>query len=85
MEDFLSDGPFLVVYSDNVFDFDLGGLLTAHAESAAVATLALFDPDTHAHTDVAGGRVEMDRSVGSCASSRAISTRGCAWSTPAAT
>jgi NDP-sugar pyrophosphorylase family protein len=62
MQDFLADGPFLVVYSDNVFDFDLQKLLTAHAESAAIATLALFDPHVHAHTGVAGGRVEMDRS-----------------------
>jgi len=58
----LQDGPFLVVYADNYFDFDLPGLFDAHACNAAVATLALFSWDDHPHTQVAGGRVEMDRS-----------------------
>jgi NDP-sugar pyrophosphorylase family protein len=62
LEDFLKDGPFLVVYGDNLFDFDLRKLVAAHADNAAVATLALFSPDQHAHTGVAGGWVEMDRS-----------------------
>lgn len=62
LEDFLCDGPFLVVYGDNLFDFDLRKLTEAHANNAAVATLALFAPESPFFTGVAGGRVEMDRS-----------------------
>lgn len=61
VEEFLRDGPFLVVYGDNLLDFDLGKLRAAHAGNAAVATLALFDPEVQPHTGLAGGRVEMDR------------------------
>jgi NDP-sugar pyrophosphorylase family protein len=61
VEDSLRDGPFLVVYGDNWFDFDLHKLIGSHANNAAVATLALYSPETHAHTGIAGGRVEMDR------------------------
>lgn len=60
-ETFLSGGPFVVAYGDNLFDFDLGKLIEAHANNAGVATLALFDPAIHTNTGVAGGRVEMDR------------------------
>lgn len=62
VHDFLSDGPFMVVHADNLFDFDLRKLFDAHAGSAAVATLALYSLDTHQHTGEAGSRVEMDRS-----------------------
>ena len=61
-EEWLSDGPFLVVYGDNLFDFDLRKLQAEHAETAAVATLALFAPESPFFTGIAGGRVEMDRS-----------------------
>ena len=60
--DWLGDEPFLVVYGDNLLDFDLAAMQTRHAESPAIATLALFAPATHPHTGVVGGRVEMDRS-----------------------
>ena len=61
LRDFVADEPFLVVYGDNVFDFDLAALQRAHAGNAAIATLALFDPQAQPHTGVAGGLVEMDR------------------------
>ncbi len=57
----LGDAPFLVVYGDNVLDFELDGLRRAHAANAAIATLALYSPAAHEHTGLFGGRVEMDR------------------------
>lgn len=57
-----ADAPFLVVYGDNLFDFDLGKLRASHADNAGIATLALFSTELHEHTGIAGGRVEMDRS-----------------------
>ena len=62
LEGFFADGPFLVVYGDNLFDFDLTGLVRAHDRHPGIATLALFDVDRHRHTGMAGGRVELDRS-----------------------
>ncbi len=62
LEDFLSGAPFLVVYGDNLLDYDLSRQIAAHGDTAAIATLALFSPEAHPHTGVAGGRVEMDRS-----------------------
>ena len=53
------DNPSLVVYADNLLHFDLAALLTSHAESGALATIALFDQDRHAHTGIAGGKVEI--------------------------
>jgi NDP-sugar pyrophosphorylase family protein len=58
----LGEEPFLVVSGDNLMDFDLTKLLAAHADNAAVATLALYSPATQPHTGGAEGRVEMDRS-----------------------
>jgi mannose-1-phosphate guanylyltransferase len=55
-------GVSLVVYGDNVMRFDLDRLLAAHATHAAagaLCTAALFDRHTHAHTGIAGGRVEL--------------------------
>jgi NDP-sugar pyrophosphorylase family protein len=60
VEDQLRTGPFLVVYGDNYLDFDLHKLTRAHANNAAVATIALFSPRRHPNTGVVGGRVEMD-------------------------
>jgi mannose-1-phosphate guanylyltransferase len=40
--DFLDDGTFLVINSDNLTDFDLGHLLDAHARSDRIATLTAF-------------------------------------------
>jgi mannose-1-phosphate guanylyltransferase len=47
----------LVVYGDNVSDFDLPRLLQHHREVEGRATIALFDPRTHANSGIAGGKV----------------------------
>lgn len=61
LRDWLGDEAFVVVYGDNLLDFDLDAMCCRHAETPAITTLALFSPQTHLHTGIAGGRVEMDR------------------------
>src|SRR5687767_8808927 len=51
---------FLIVYGDNVFNFDLHTLIKAHRDAAL--TMAVFDPARSAHTGIAGGRVIADHS-----------------------
>jgi mannose-1-phosphate guanylyltransferase len=51
--------PFWVVYGDNLVDVDLIGMARAHAESGAIATIALFDPHRVANTGIAGGRASV--------------------------
>ena len=53
-------GRFLVVYGDNLLKTDLAALVAAHEDAGAVATVAVFDRDTHPHTGIAGGRVAVD-------------------------
>jgi mannose-1-phosphate guanylyltransferase len=50
-------GTGAVVYGDNLTRFDLAAFLAAHRSSGAPATIALFDPDRHANTGIAGSRV----------------------------
>jgi NDP-sugar pyrophosphorylase family protein len=49
----------LVVYGDNLVQFDLEAFGQNHIASGASATIALFDPDVHVSTRIAGGRVAM--------------------------
>jgi NDP-sugar pyrophosphorylase family protein len=49
----------LVVYGDNLVRFELEGLRESHRRSGAAATMALFDPDRHLHTGIAGGRAAV--------------------------
>jgi mannose-1-phosphate guanylyltransferase len=51
------DDTSLVVYGDNLTRFDLHAFQRAHRGSAALATVALFDPSRHANTGIAGSRV----------------------------
>ncbi len=53
------DGTFVVVYGDNLVRFNIGQLVNTHRHLGAGVTLALFDPKVHAHTGMAGGRVEV--------------------------
>jgi NDP-sugar pyrophosphorylase family protein len=55
-------GTTLVVYGDSLVRFDLAKFLAAHKSSEAVATIALFDQNTHYHTAIAGGRVILNDS-----------------------
>ncbi|HWK48166.1 MAG TPA: nucleotidyltransferase family protein [Stellaceae bacterium] len=51
-------GPALVVYGDNLLKLDLTALLATHRAARADATVALFDRARHAHTGIAGSRVQ---------------------------
>ena len=53
-------GATLVVYGDSLVRFDLAKFQTAHQQSQADVTIALFDQNQHSHTAIAGGRVVMD-------------------------
>jgi len=51
--------PMLVVYGDSLVRCDLAALTERHAARGAEVTVALFDQDSHPHTGIAGGRVEL--------------------------
>ncbi len=53
------DDTLLLVYGDNIVRLDLAALLARHRAAAAKATVALFDPQRHANTGIAGGRVHV--------------------------
>jgi NDP-sugar pyrophosphorylase family protein len=53
------EGAMLVVYGDNIVRCDLEALAARHRASGAETTIALFDQQRHAHTGIAGGRVEL--------------------------
>lgn len=53
------DGTTLVVYGDNLMRFDLSAFADAHARGSAEGTVALFDPERHANSRIAGGRVTL--------------------------
>lgn len=54
-----AESPMWVVYGDSLVRFDLSALDAAHRRGGAEATIALFDPDVHANTGIAGGRVRL--------------------------
>jgi mannose-1-phosphate guanylyltransferase len=47
----------LVVYGDNLLNFELKPFVAYHQAKGAAATIALFDQRMHVHTGIAGGRV----------------------------
>lgn len=53
--------PCLVVYGDSLVRFDLGAMVQGHQQHRPLATVALFDQETHHHTAIAGGQVRVDR------------------------
>lgn len=55
LEGFLGGGTFLVVYGDQLFDYDLGPFLERHAERRAAATLGVIEGTE----PTAGGIVAM--------------------------
>lgn len=52
-------GTSLVVYGDNLLRFELARFLERHRVGGGLATVALFDPDRHRNTGIAGGHVEL--------------------------
>lgn len=55
-----SEKTFLMVYGDNVLNFDLKKFIAAAEKSPALVTIAVFDPAKNANTGIAGGRVQSD-------------------------
>jgi NDP-sugar pyrophosphorylase family protein len=55
-------GTTLVVYGDNLARFDVASLVRAHGQAGTVATVALFDPEVHVHTGMAGGKAALNGS-----------------------
>lgn len=53
------DDDFLVVYGDNLVRFTLADMVDAHRQRRWSVTVALFDPERHPHTGMAGGRVGL--------------------------
>lgn len=50
----------LVLYGDNLNEFDLRLMLDRHWGSGGVATIALFDSKIHANSGIAGGKVIVE-------------------------
>lgn len=51
--------PLLVVYGDNLVRFSLDAFRAFHRSHGDPVSIALFDPGTHPHTGMAGGRVTL--------------------------
>lgn len=54
------NAPVLVVYGDNLLNFDLCDFITTHITKKNDVTIALFDERQHIHTGIAGGKVLLD-------------------------
>jgi NDP-sugar pyrophosphorylase family protein len=59
--EFAGEGPIVVVDSGRLFAFDLGELLRDHAESPAIATMAVEDSSVPGPLSDGALRVEVDR------------------------
>ena len=55
----LGQATFLVVYGDNLCGLDLLELIAYHRQRAALATIAVFDPEQVPNTGLAGGRLVL--------------------------
>jgi mannose-1-phosphate guanylyltransferase len=53
-------GTSLVIYGDNLMQFDLRTFIEAHRQGGSLATVALFDPERHVHTTAGGGHARLD-------------------------
>ncbi len=56
----LKDSHSLVIYADNLFNFDLGDFIRTHFRNKNRVTIALFDNRKNIHTGIAGGTVLLD-------------------------
>lgn len=52
-------GTTLVVYGDNLMRFDLARFRKAHRDGGSDATVALFDPERHRNSRIAGSRIHV--------------------------
>jgi len=59
-EAMLGKQDFLVVYGDNLCDFDIPKLFRVHRKKKALATLGVFDPRATSHSGILAGFVRID-------------------------
>lgn len=50
----------LIIYGDNLFNFNLSSFIEAHFTNHNLITIAFFDDRRHVHTDIAGGKAVLD-------------------------
>lgn len=51
----------LVIYGDNLFNFDLNNFINEHYSKKNLVTIALFDERKNINTGIAGGRVSLGK------------------------
>lgn len=56
-EFFLKDNDFLVLYGDNLLDFDINKLSRYHKHNKAIGTLGVFKPDETRYSGIAAGLI----------------------------
>jgi NDP-sugar pyrophosphorylase family protein len=61
MQSFFSEGPFLVLYGDNLMDFDIAQLRRRHLRSRAFATVGVYSPRRTISCDIAAGLIRHSR------------------------
>jgi len=54
------EGHNLIIYGDNLFNFDLSDFIETHFDNKNIATIALFDQRKQIHTRIAGGKVSIN-------------------------
>ena len=58
-ERYFGKSPFLVMYGDNLTDFDIRKLFAAHRRTKALVTLGVYDPKKTAWSGIAAGLVRV--------------------------
>lgn len=59
-QELIGGKDFLVVYGDNLSDFDIKKLTRFHKKSKAIATLGVFNPRQTKHSGILAGFVQVD-------------------------
>ncbi len=60
-ERYFGKSPFLVMYGDNLTDFDVRKIFTAHRRTKALVTLGVYDSGKTAWSGIAAGLVKVNR------------------------
>ena len=61
IEWFWTGDPFFVLYGDNYTDIDLNEMMSLHKAGKPIGTIAVFDPQKVANSQIAGGFVKTDK------------------------
>lgn len=56
-----NNNPVLIIYGDNLFNFDLEAFFKFHKSRHSEISIALFDQNKNPHTGIAGGRVVINK------------------------